>query len=80
MSFTFFNELGTEPLAYVGQPVDIKTYIPNSIHKLYSGDKLNVLTRYTCGRYLNTQAENRYIDTSQSNRIVETPKSSGKCK
>jgi len=78
MSFTFFNELGVEPLAYVGQPTDIKITVTNVIHRLYSGDKLNVLTRYTCGRYINTPEESRLINTEFKSRYINTKK--GDCK
>jgi len=80
MAFTYFDELGVEPLAFVGQPTDIKTYVPNALHKLYSGDKLNVLTRYVCGRYLNTVKDNRYIFTEKQSRFLESPKDNGNCK
>ena len=73
MSFTFFNEFGVEPLAFVGQPIDIGITVVNSIHKVYSGNKLNVLTRYVCGRYINTPKESRSVFTEFIPRIVETP-------
>ena len=73
MSFTFFNEFGVEPLAFVGQPTDVGITVVNSIHKIYSGNKLNVLTKYTCGRYINTTKETRSIFTGYKSRIVETP-------
>ena len=72
MSFTFFNEFGTEPIAFVGQPTDIEITVRNSIHKVYSGNKLNLLTRYVCGRYLNTPYESRSIITEESNRVIQT--------
>jgi len=75
MPYTFFDELGVEPLGFVSNPPDVKAYIPDSIHKLYSGDKLNILVRYSCERYVNTSEENRYIDTEELSRIVQTPKS-----
>lgn len=78
MSFTFFNEMGVEPLAYVGQAADLEVYIPDVIHKLYSGDKLNLLTKYNCGRYIDTPEENRYPYTKKLNRIVQTKE--GNCK
>ena len=78
MSFTFFNELGVEPLAYVGQPIDLKLGVSNSIHYLYSGNKLNVLTRYTCGRYINTPEETRIVDTAFESRFLNTKE--GNCK
>jgi len=72
MSFTFFNEMGVEPLAYVGQPTDLGVSVPNSIHYLYSGNKLNVLTRYVCGRYINTKEESRMLDVLTESRIINT--------
>ncbi|RLA00735.1 MAG: hypothetical protein DRQ42_04800 [Gammaproteobacteria bacterium] len=77
MPYTFFDELGVEPLGFVSNPPDIKPYIPDSIHMLYSVDKLNVLTRYVCGRYINTEEENRFVNTAEMSRIVQTTK--GNC-
>ena len=76
--YTFFNELGVEPVAYVGVIPSLKVDIKDSIHYLYSGDKLNVLTSYVCGRYMNTPVENRYVNTvGLDRRIVQTTK--GNC-
>ena len=72
MPFIFFNELGVEPLAYVGKSTDLKIVIPTSIHYIYSGDKLNLPARYTCGRYVNTEEASRIINTDVQARYINT--------
>jgi len=79
MAFIFFNELGTEPVGYVGIVPPTQVVIKDVIHKVFSGDKLNVLTSYVCGRYVNTSTDNRYINSiGLDGRIIQTPE--GNCK
>lgn len=79
MSYMFFDELGVEPIAYVGVVSAKKLDVKDVIHYVFSGDKLNILTSYVCGRYINTPEDNRYINSiGLDNRIIQTPE--GNCK
>jgi len=78
VAFLFLDELGVEPLAYVGLDPDIALVIPDVIHRLYSTAKFNAVTKYSCGRYLHTLEKNRIIDTPAESRFIDTIK--GNCK
>ena len=78
MAYSFIDEIAAEPVSFVGLIGASLVIVPDSIHKLYSGNKQNILTRFTCGRYLETCNNSRLIETLNGNYYLETLK--GSCK
>jgi len=55
----FYDELGVEPLAFVGKGV-IETII-------------DIDLALVCGRYMQTPKDNNYLETRYINTYLETP-------
>jgi len=80
MVFIFFDELGVEPLAYVGIDTDLSIVIPSTIHKQLFLEKTELDIKYSCGRYVNTKEDTRIINTEKDNRVIQSPLGEGECK
>lgn len=72
MSIIFFDEIGVEPVAFTGKEIKTQIYVPNAIHKLYSGKKVNITVVYNTSRYIYMKRENRFINMPADNRFIET--------
>lgn len=65
-SFVFFGELGTEPLAYVGDRTRIYSGLKGQIHKLYTSEiEANVRGELISGDVIHTLSSTNTVATIQ---------------
>ena len=73
MPFIFLDEIAVEPVAYTGKEIQTQIHVPNSVHKVYSGIKLNVPFVSNFSRYINNKRKSRFINLLPDKRFPPSP-------